>query len=100
MFRQIVVLSKRREPLIERQPYEYLKSRILFINCKDPTRRRIVNISEPPILLRHRLTQHVLTTSFTNAASAGHNNHRCQTFAGDMPLPATDTKCVQLVSAD
>jgi hypothetical protein len=57
----------------------------------------------PPILLRHRLTQHGLTMSFTNAASGGDNNHRnshhCQTFTGDLPLPATDTKCVQLLPA-
>jgi len=86
--------SKRREPLTERQSYEYLKSRILCINSKVPMRRRFINISESTILLCQCLTQHTLTTSLNNAASAGDNNHRCQTFTGDLPLPATDTKCV------
>ena len=64
------------------------------INSKGPMRRRLINISESTILLCQCLTQHTLTTSLNNAASAGDNNHRCQTFTGDLPLPATDTKCV------
>ena len=64
------------------------------INSKGPMRRRLINISESTILLCQCLTQHTLTTSLNNAASAGDNNHRCQAFTGDLPLPATDTKCV------
>jgi hypothetical protein len=44
-----------------------------------PSTQRAENISEYPILLRHCLTQHALTMSFTNEAFAGDNNHRCQT---------------------
>jgi len=51
------------------------------------------------MLLRHSSTQHALTTSLTNPASAGDNNQRCETFIGDLQLAATDMKCVQLTAS-